>query len=583
MARHSVVGPVVGAVVLAVAATGCSRTESTPASPDAAPSAIPVASDGRALFLERCAVCHGKEAEGAQGPPLGGMAGRRAGTNAPFGYSAGMRGVTFRWDESTLDRFLAAPTKVVPGTSMVLATTSPVERKALVTYLLALPRPTEPVAEDTQDTSPPPPPTPGLHKGTDAFGGFRSDAPGVRRLIAVADLPAPFATKARRNNANVVDPPGGAQPKLPRGFHAAVFTKDLEKPRLLRVAPNGDLFVAQSYLGQIRAYRAGKDAASVERGETFVQGLDQPFGIAFFPLGPKPEWMYVAEVNRVIRFPYANGDLTPRGAPETVVPTLTPGTGGHTMRNLAFSNDGKHMFVAVGSGSNIVEDLPPRSPDEIHAFEAAHGLGAAWGNEESRADVLVFDPDGKNGHALATGIRNCSGMAVQPKTGTVWCSTNERDGLGDNLVPDYVTRVRENAFYGWPWYYLGDHEEPRLAGQRKDLAGKVTVPDVLLQPHSAPLQLTFYDGTMFPPEYRGNAFVALHGSWNRGGRTGYKVVRIIMKDGVPTGEYEDFMTGFVVDNERVWARPVGVTVGKDGSLFVGEDANGTIWRVTYSK
>jgi glucose/arabinose dehydrogenase len=195
--------------------------------------------------------------------------------------------------------------------------------------------------------------------------------------------------------------------------------------------------------------------------------------------------------------------------------------------------------------------------------------------------VLVFDPQGKNRRPFATGLRNCSGLTVNPESDEVWCAVNERDKLGDDLVPDYVTSVRESGFYGWPWYYLGDHEDPRHPGARKDLAGKVALPDVLLQPHSAALQISFYESTMFPPEYQGNAFVALHGSWNRKNRTGYKVVRILMKEGRPTGEYEDFMTGFVIDDEKVWARPVGVTVGNDGALFVGEDGNGVVWRVTY--
>ncbi|WP_394843023.1 PQQ-dependent sugar dehydrogenase [Pendulispora brunnea] len=579
MARHSVLVPV---VLLALASAACSRSERAPADTDASAVVTPVAVDGRRLFLERCSVCHGKDAEGAQGPTLRGLAGRQAGTQDPFGYTAAMRALKFRWDVPTLDRFLEAPTEVVPGTAMVLAVPVAAERKALVMYLLSL----EPIPEvadnDAHDAGPPPAPTPGLHVAKDALGGFRSDAPGVRRRITVADLPAPFATKARRNSAKVVEPPAGAAPKLPAGFHATVVTT-LGKPRLLRTAPNGDLFVAESFSGQIMALHMSKDGTTVERTEAFAKGLDQPFGIAFFPPGPSPQWIYIAEQNKVIRFPYANGDLTPRGTAEVMVATLAPSTGGHAMRNLAFSNDGKRMFVAVGSESNVAEDLPARSPDEIRTFEASHGLGATWGPEESRADVLVFDPDGKNGRTFATGIRNCSGMTVQPKTGIVWCSTNERDGLGDDLVPDYVTRVRENAFYGWPWYYLGDHEDPRHAGKRTDLAGKVTVPDVLLQPHSAPLQITFYDGAMFPADYRGNALVALHGSWNRGGRTGYKVVRVLTKDGVPTGEYEDFMTGFVIDDAQVWARPVGITVGKDGALFVSDDANGRIWRVTYSK
>jgi hypothetical protein len=207
-------------------------------------------------------------------------------------------------------------------------------------------------------------------------------------------------------------------------------------------------------------------------------------------------------------------------------------------------------------------------------------LGSAWDAEDHRADVLVFDAEGKSERIFATGIRNCVGLAVHPKTGDLWCSTNERDGLGDDLVPDYVTRVKDGGFYGWPWYWLGNHEDPRLKGERPDLAGKVTAPDVLLQSHSASLQLTFYDGKMFPAEYRGDGFAAFHGSWNRARRTGYKVVRVLQKDGVPTGEYEDFLVGFVADGQSVWGRPVGVTVAQDGSLLVSEDGNGTIWRVS---
>jgi glucose/arabinose dehydrogenase len=238
------------------------------------------------------------------------------------------------------------------------------------------------------------------------------------------------------------------------------------------------------------------------------------------------------------------------------------------------------MFVSVGSESNVAEGMPKKTPQEIKKWEDGHALGSAWDSEESRADVLMFTPDGKDRRVFATGIRNCVGLAVHPDTGDVYCSTNERDGLGDNLVPDYVTRVREGEFFGWPWRYMGDHEDPRWKGARPDLAGKVANPDVLIQPHSAPLGMTFYTGTAFPSGHRGSAFAALHGSWNRATRTGYKVVRIIMRDGQPTGDYEDFLTGFVVDNAKVWGRPVGVATARDGSLLVSEDANGTIWRIT---
>jgi glucose/arabinose dehydrogenase len=246
-----------------------------------------------------------------------------------------------------------------------------------------------------------------------------------------------------------------------------------------------------------------------------------------------------------------------------------------------FSTDGKTMLLSEGSDSNVAEGMSraPKGGLDIWAKEKA--LGATWGDEQRRADVLAFDPDGKHDRIYATGLRNCSGMTIQPGTGQLWCVVNERDELGDNLPFDYATSVKEGGFYGWPWYYIGANEDPRLAGERSDLAGSVTVPDVLMQAHSAPLNIAFYDGAEFPAEYRGDAFVALHGSWNRGKRTGYKVVRLIFKDGKPTGEYEDFMTGFVVSDEDVWGRPVGVAVAKDGALIVTEDGNGTIWRVTY--
>jgi hypothetical protein len=184
---------------------------------------------------------------------------------------------------------------------------------------------------------------------------------------------------------------------------------------------------------------------------------------------------------------------------------------------------------------------------------------------------------------FATGLRNCVGMAINPLTGDLWCSTNERDGLGDNLPPDYITRVRSRDFFGWPWYYIGDHEDPGHIGERPDLRDKITIPDVLLQAHSASLEMAFYDGLQFPREYQGDAFAAEHGSWNRASRTGYKIIRVILHNGIPTGEYEDFMTGFVIDEHKVWGRPVGVAVAHDGSLIVTEDANSTLWRISYRR
>jgi hypothetical protein len=344
----------------------------------------------------------------------------------------------------------------------------------------------------------------------------------------------------------------------------------------MRVAPNGDIFVAETDEGRIRVLRAPDGADKPNETALYTSGLEGPFGLAFYPPGPEPQWLYVATTTSVVRFPYRSGDLRPRGEARAIVPKL-PGGRGHSTRDVAFSNDGTRMFVSVGSASNDGADVRPRYPEGLHSFEAEHGLGASWGRETDRAVVLAFDPEGGGRKTFATGIRNCVGLAVHPQTGDVWCSTNERDGLGDDLVPDFVTRVREGAFYGWPWYYIGANEDPHHRDERPELKDKVTIPDVLIQAHSASLQLAFYTGNQFPAEYRGDAFAAEHGSWNRAKRTGYKLIRIKLKDGVPTGEYQDFLTGFVANERAVWGRPVGVAVARDGSLLVSEDANGTIW------
>jgi glucose/arabinose dehydrogenase len=411
--------------------------------------------------------------------------------------------------------------------------------------------------------------------GKAAFGGWQSDKPGTVRLIRPRDLPAPGGSSA--NSSRVVPRPTGAVPRVPSGFKIELFADGLSGPRIIRVAPNGDIFVAETTDGRIRVLRASDGAAKPSANEVFASGLSLPFGIAFFP-SDNPQWVYVANADSVVRFPYHAGDLKASGAPETIVAKLSDDSG-HSTRDIVFTPDNKRMLVSVGSASNDGEGMG-RAPGGLKVWASGHPLGAAWGDENDRAAVLSFDPDGKNKKLFATGIRNCVGLAMQP-SGTPWCSTNERDGLGDNLVPDYVTRVREDAFYGWPWFYIGDHQDPRHRGERADLRDKITVPDVLLQAHSASLGLTFYDGSNFPAAYRGDAFAAEHGSWNRSKRTGYKIIRIRLKDGVPTGEYEDFVTGFVVNDKDVWGRPVGVAVAHDGALLISEDANGTIWRVTH--
>lgn len=327
------------------------------------------------------------------------------------------------------------------------------------------------------------------------------------------------------------------------------------------MAPNGDFFVAESRAGQLKIFRGVGADGKPQQVSVFATGLRQPFGMAFYPPGSSPQWLYVGNTNSVVRFPYRTGDMKATGAAETVVPDL-PSGGGHWTRDVVFSPDGRRMFVAVGSASNI--DDPDTHESELH-----------------RANILEYTAEGKFVKVYASGIRNPVGLGVNPKTGELWCSTNERDALGDNLVPDYVTHVQEGGFYGWPWYYLGDHQDPRHQGKHPELRGKIIVPDVLVSPHNASLGLTFYEGRQFPAEYSGDLFAAEHGSWNRANRTGYELIRVPLKDGHATGEFEDFLTGFVTSDGRVWGRPVGVAVGRDGSLFVTDDGSQSIWRVSY--
>lgn len=413
--------------------------------------------------------------------------------------------------------------------------------------------------------------------GEAAFGGWRDDRPGVRRHFTPQDLPAPFATESTSNSARRVSPPEDVSPQLPQGFFAHMIASGLGGPRIVRVAPNGDIFVAESGADQVSVYRLEDGSAKPAQNSVFAGGLNQPYGIAFHP-ADDPQWVYVANTDSVVRFPYKSGDLEASSEPEVIVAELP--SGGHWTRDLAFSPDGETLYVSVGSQSNVASGMG-EAPGGLDAWRSAQPTGAGWGSETDRAAVLAFDADGANQRIAATGLRNCSGLALQPATNALWCAVNERDGLGDNLPFDYATSVSEGAFYGWPWYYIGSHEDPRHAGSRPDLADKVTVPDVLIQAHSAPLGITFYEGDQFPADYRGDAFVALHGSWNRGLITGYKVVRLLFDNGRPTGAYEDFMTGFVLSDGSVWGRPVGVAIASDGALIVSEDGSGTLWRIAY--
>lgn len=396
----------------------------------------------------------------------------------------------------------------------------------------------------------------------DAFGDWSTDSPGVRRRIIVQDLPAPYATDSSRNQPHMAPRPAGAMPKAPDGFQVDLLASGLSSPRKIVTAPNGDLFIAESYSGRVKILRQGADG-KITNTAIFADELRQPFGIAFYPPGPKPRFVYVANTDSVIRFPYQDGDLKARGDSETIVPDIPGGGrltgGGHWTRDIVFTPDGRKMFVSVGSHSNVSDDE----------------------KEKHRADILEYNPDGSGFRIYAWGIRNAVGLAIEPRTGQLWASVNERDELGDNLPPDYITHVQEDGFYGWPWYYLGNHQDPRHQGKHPELADKVIVPDVLVQAHSASLCMTFYTARQFPKEYRGVAFAAEHGSWNRARRTGYKVISVPIRDGKANGEYDDFLTGFVTAEGEVWGRPVGVTVDRQGSLLVTDDGSGSLWRVQY--
>ncbi|HVA94984.1 MAG TPA: sorbosone dehydrogenase family protein [Candidatus Dormibacteraeota bacterium] len=400
-------------------------------------------------------------------------------------------------------------------------------------------------------------------RGQSSLNDWSNERPGNRYLIKTSDMPKPYATESTANQSHIVPRPENAWPKVPEGFRIDQAATGLDGPRTIVTAPNGDLFVAESNPGRIRVLRGFASDGKVETNEVFASNLTMPYGIAFYPPGPNPQYVYIGNTNSIVRFPYKNGDLKARGPAEIVVVSIPGGSrygGGHWTRSLVFTPDGKKLFAGVGSRQNVGDDA----------------------SETNRADVLEFNPDGSGQHIYAYGIRNASGLAINPRTGQLWAAVNERDALGDDLVPDYVSHIQQGGFYGWPWYYLGPNQDPRFAGKRPDLKDKVIVPDVLLQSHSAPLALAFYEGKQFPTEYRGDAFVTSHGSWNRAKRTGYKVVRVFTPNGKATGEYEDFVTGFVVNDTNVWGRPVGITVARDGALVFTDDASNSVWRVTYT-
>ncbi len=404
-------------------------------------------------------------------------------------------------------------------------------------------------------------------EGEGPNGDWKSSAPGVRHHIDVKRLPSAFATESARNGPHVVGRPAGAMPQVPAGFEITEYAAGFKNPRHLETAPNGDIFVSESEAGEIRVLRDADGDGKPETNELFARGRKQPFGVAFYPPGADPKYVYVADTGGVVRFPYKNGDVKATGPAEPITSLSAGGRltgGGHWTRDIAFSKDGRKLFVSIGSLSNVDEDHNPI--------------------EDARARVFVMNADGSDKKTYASGIRNPVGIAIHPETGDLWASVNERDGLGDDLVPDYITRVEEGGFYGWPYFYLGANPDPRHRDDpHAGLAGKVLVPDVPVQAHSASLNLVFYTGDRFPAAYRHDAFAAFHGSWNRATRTGYKVVRVPLDHGKPHGVYEDFVTGFVTPDGDVWGRPVGLAVAKDGALLMSDDGHGIIWRIAAKK
>jgi glucose/arabinose dehydrogenase/cytochrome c5 len=503
------------------------------------------ATAGAELYTANCGACHGINGKGTGNiPPLS----QGSTQSAPDG-----------------EVFWFITTGSVSNGMPAWGSLSEQKRWQIVTYLKSLkslssevkaasapaPHNATPVA-----TNAPPPEPP--------FTDFRFDEPGKTRRITAQDLPAPYVTESSNNGPQLVGRPEGAWPKAPAGFTVQLYASGLDNPRLIRTAPNGDFFLAESSSGKIKVFRGITPDGKPKETSAFATGLNRPYGIAFYPLGPNPQWVYVGNTDSVVRFAYKNGDLKASGPPQHLA-DLPHASGGHWTRDVQFSADGKKMFVAVGSASNV--DDPDITP-----------------NEKNRADILEFNPDGSEMQVYAYGIRNAgAGLAINPKTKELWCSVNERDGLGDNLVPDYITHVEEGGFYGWPWWYIGSHQDPRHAGKHPELKDKVLVPDVLLQPHNASLQMAFYEGKQFPDEYQGDIFASEHGSWNRSVRVGYEVIRVPMHHtGRASGDYEDFVTGFVVDNGHVWGRPVGITVAQDGSLLITDDGSNSIWRISYT-
>ncbi|RZJ77709.1 MAG: sorbosone dehydrogenase family protein [Flavobacterium sp.] len=387
-------------------------------------------------------------------------------------------------------------------------------------------------------------------------------------------------TKASKTNFSKVVPwPEGKTPTAPAGFTVTKFAEGMKSPRNIVVAPNGDVIVvlsnsqrtkveqiANEISGKAKSEVQGKSVNTVmlfrdankdgkpEVISTFLAGLNQPFGAAF--IGNS---FYVANTDGIWMYPYKTGDTQITGEGKKIAELPAGGYNNHWTRNLIVKPDQSKLYVSVGSGSNVAEK----------------GLE----NEIRRAAILEFNPDGTGEKTYGSGLRNPVGMAWAPGTNMLWTAVNERDGLGDDLVPDYITSVKEGAFYGWPFSYFGQNEDPRLKGQAPELVAKALVPDVPMGAHTASLGLAFYTAKKFPAKYQGGAFIGQHGSWNRSQLVGYKVAFVPFKNGKPSGKIEDFLTGFIKDEKEVYGKPVGVAVAQDGALLVADDVSGIIWRV----
>jgi len=401
----------------------------------------------------------------------------------------------------------------------------------------------------------------------------QTDVPGAQHKTGVGpseklQLPPPFATPSVRNTSKVIGWPKGRMPTAAPGFEVSLFAENLDNPRQAYVLPNGDVLVVEATrewpdrpdrpdksANRIALFRDTKKAGKPDVREVFLTGLNMPHGMLLVG-----NWFYVGNTNGVVRYPYRAGQTRIEGKGEKI---LDLPVGGHYTRNLIADPAGRKIYVAVGSASNVDEENQ-------------------WEKDQRRAGIVEINPDGSNMRIFANGLRNPVGMDWEPQTNALWTVVNERDLLGDDLVPDYLTSVREGAFYGWPYSYFGQNEDPRKKGQRPDLVAKTIKPDYAVGSHVAALGLAFYRGNSFPQRYNGGAFIGMHGSWNRSKMVGYKVAFVRFENGKPAGPIEDILTGFIANEEKfeAYGRPVGVTVWTDGSLLVADDSGGKVWRVS---